>query len=90
MLNEEIIRYSILTGKDYHAANKTPVCAIGSYLDGYKKAIDDYNKILKQRSIKMSRKVSTEFFYKIVYHKAVGTNEIDKIAEQLKGGVVNR
>lgn len=59
------------------------------YEIGYNKAIEDYNKILKQRSIKMGRKVSTNFSYKIVYHKAVGTNEIDRIAEQLKGGVKN-
>lgn len=60
-----------------------------AYKQGYNKGIDDYNKILKQRSIKMGRKVSTNFLYKIVYHKTVGTNEIDRIAEQLKGGVKN-
>ena len=42
------------------------------------KAIDDFVKELKARSIKVSTVKSH------TYLKAVGTNEIDKIAQQMK------
>ena len=48
---------------------------------GYNKAIDDFAEKLKARSIKVSTVKDH------TYLKAVGTNEIDKIAQQMKEGV---
>ena len=45
---------------------------------GYNKAIDDFAEKLKARSIKVSTVKGN------TYLKAVGTNEIDKIAQQMK------
>lgn len=47
------------------------------------KAIDDFAKRLKARSVKVSTVKEHTYF------KAVGTNEVDKIAEQLKVGGEN-
>lgn len=54
-----------------------------NYKLGYNKAIDDFADKLKVRSIKVSTVKEHAYF------KAVGTNEVDKIAEQLKAGGEN-
>ena len=67
--------------KSVYLANKSidMIDAVNKgYTDGYNKAIDDFVKELKARSIKVSTVKSH------IYLKAVGTNEIDKIAQQMK------
>lgn len=45
MLNEEITKYSELTGED---GWKTPIMKIGAYLDGYEKGLEQAKRIEKE------------------------------------------
>lgn len=98
MLNEEIERYAKLTGKEYDVVNNTPVCAIGSYLDGYEKCIDDFTKYIKIRILNEIDEVHEgQMIYEVgsemskTYSTIIGTLRdvytriVDDVAEQLKG-----